>query len=335
MSFGAQMKRLLMLLLLFSAGELLVQAQLPRVGPAEFPHLISQAREGKSASQIQLGLAYQYGIGTQTDLQSAEYWLKSAAGYGDPHAETQLGLLYLQPQFRDSHAGQAMQWFLRAAATQFAPAEHNLGMIYLHGIGTPQNEDQALRWFRKAFKHGSLQSEVYVGTILLKSPDPAKQSEGFAAIQHAADHGNPKAMNVLGYCFYKGEGTSLNLGQARRWYQASADAGDPDGMHNLSVLYYTGRGVPQDKKRAFALNQNACDRGDRKSCATVASSYVLGEGTARNYALAYQFALTAGMDEKFLDYAGAGLSQEVKVQAALEAERWQHDHAFQLSVLPQ
>ena len=335
MSFGAQMKRMLMLLLLFSANELVLQAQLPRVGPAEFPHLVSQAREGKSASQIQLGLAYQYGIGTRTDLQSAEYWLKSAARYGDPHAETQLGLLYLQPQFRESHSPQALEWFLRAAATQFAPAEHNLGMIYLHGLGTPQNNDQALHWFRKAAKHGSLQSEVYVGTILLKSSDPAKQAEGFAAIKRAADHGNPKAMDVLGYCYHKGEGTSPDLEQARRWYQASADAGDPDGMHNLSVLYYTGQGVAQDKKRAFELNQGACDKGDRKSCATVASSYVLGEGAPRNYALAYQFALTAGLDEKFLDYAGAGLAPEVKVKAALEAERWQHDHAFQLSVLPQ
>jgi TPR repeat protein len=329
------MKRLLMLLLLFSASETLVQAQLPRIASAEFPHLMSQARQGKSESQIQLGLAYQYGIGTQPDLQSAEYWLKSAARYGDPHAQTQLGLLYLQPQFRDTHTEQAMQWFLRAAATQFAPAEHNLGMIYLHGLGTPHDDDQALRWFRKAVKHGSAESEVYVGTILLKSSDPARKSEGFAAIQHAAEKGNAKGMNALGYCYHKGSGVTPDLEQARRWYQAAADAGDPDGMHNLSVLYFTGQGVPQDRTRAFELNQKACDRGDRQSCATVASSYVLGEGTSRNYALAYQFALTAGLDKKFLAFAGAGLTQEVKVQAALEAERWQHNHAFQLSVLPQ
>jgi TPR repeat protein len=329
------MIRLLMLLLLFSACQPLVQAQLPRIGPAEFSHLVSRAREGKSESQIQLGVAYQYGIGTQTDLQSAEYWLKSAARYGDPHAQTQLGLLYLQPQFRDAHAEQAMQWFLRAAAIQFAPAEHNLGMIYLHGIGTPQNDEQALHWFRKAARHGSLQSEVYVGTILLKSSDPAKQTEGFAAIQHAADHGNAKAMNVLGYSYHYGNGATLDLGQARKWYQAAADAGDADGMHNLSVLYFTGQGVPKDRTRAFELNQKACDRGDRQSCATVASAYVLGEGIPRNYPLAYQFALTAGLDDKFLAFAGAGLPREVKVQAALEAERWQHEHAFQLSVLPQ
>ena len=335
MSFGAEMKRLLMLLLLFSVPGTLLQAQLPRISPSEFPHLMSQAREGKSDSQVQLGIAYQYGIGTRTDLQSAEYWLKSAARYGDPHAETQLGLLYMQPQFRDNHAEQAMQWFLRAAATQFAPAEHNLGMIYLHGLGTPQNDDQALRWFRKAARHGSIQSEVFLGTTLLKSSDPAKQAEGFAAIKHAADRGNPKAMNALGYCYHKGSGTRPDLEQARKWYQAAADAGDPDGMHNLSVLYFTGQGVQKDRIRAFELNEKACDRGDRQSCATVASSYVLGEGTSRNYALAYQFALTAGLDDKFLAYAGAGLSQEVKVQAALEAERWQHDHAFQLSVLPQ
>jgi len=329
------MKRFLMLLLLFSAGDLLVQAQLPRIGPAEFPHLVSSARQGKSESQIQLGLAYQYGIGTQPDLQTAEYWLKSAARYGDPHAQTQLGLLYLQPQFRQTHAAQAMQWFLRAAASQFAPAEHNLGMIYLHGIGTPQSDDQALRWFRKAARHGSLQSQVYVGSILLKSSDAETRAEGFATLQRTAEQGNGKAMNFLGYCYHKGNGTSPDMEQARRWYQAAADAGDPDGMHNLSVLYFTGQGVQQDRARAFQLNQRACDRGDRGSCATLASAYLLGEGTSRNYALAYQFALTAGLDEKFLTFAGAGLAPEKKVQAALEAERWQHEHAFELSVLPQ
>ena len=80
----------------------------------EVSRLLTKAKSGNTDSQLKLGMAFQYGMGVDADPKSAEYWLKIAAGYGDPEAETQLGLLYLQPEFASSR-DQALRWFMRAA----------------------------------------------------------------------------------------------------------------------------------------------------------------------------------------------------------------------------
>lgn len=327
------MKRYWILILLL--GSMVSAQETFKFSKSEYTTLLGKARQGHLDSQVKLGLAYQYGNGVEVDLQTAEYWLKTAGGFGNPQAATQLGLLYLQPGWRESHADQAMQWFLRAAASNYASAEINLALMYMRGWGTQPNQEEALRWLRKAAQHGSQRAKTYLGIVLVKSPDKTQQEEGFKLIQESAKKKDPEALNALGYCYELGLGTTINLAEAMRWYKRGAAAGNADAMHNVASLYVTGDGVPKDPKQVLHWSMRACDAGDPRSCASVASAYALGEGAEKNSGLAYQYGLIAKLDQRFLDFVKPGLSEEDMKKAASEAERWQSDHVFRLSALPQ
>jgi TPR repeat protein len=270
-------------------------------------------------------------MGVNADPNTAEYWLKTAAGRGEQEAQNQLGLLYLQPEFLASRP-QAMRWFMRAAAGGSARAEHNLGLIYTLGMGVQADREQAIHWFRRAAQHGLGASKANLGVLLVNSPKPADQAEGFGIVLRTADDENPDIENALGYWF--GAGTKVDLPKAVDWYKRAAAKGNALAMYNLATMYRTGTGVKQDFKQAFRLHLEACDSGDQKACVAVSNAYLNGEGTGRNYIAAYRFALMAGADAKTIAVLEQPLAEADRNRAAEEAEQWKQVHAVQLSAAP-
>jgi hypothetical protein len=299
----------------------------------EISKLLSKARNGNTESQLRLGMAYEYGLGVEADAKTAEYWLKTAAGFGDSEAQTQLGLLYLQPQFANSHA-QAVPWFMRASAGGSARAAHNLGLMYTLGLGVPMDREQAIRWYRRAAQHGLSQSRANLGVLLVESENPADQAEGFHILERAAKSGDADAENSLAYCYRYGVGTKPDIVKAVNLYSRSSAHGNLVARKNLGDLYKTGSGVPQNSSEAFRHYEDACNAGEWRACVPVANAYLFGEGIARNEFKAYQFALMGGVVGEPLQVLGKHLSESDKNVAAEEAERWKQTHAVLLSALP-
>jgi len=252
--------------------------------------------------------------------------LKRAAGFGDPSAQTDLGILYLRPDMREAHGAEAMQWFLRAAASGYASAEFNLGVMYLRGWGTHADPAEAVRWFRKAGHHGMQSANAYLGLILVRSSDPAEQSEGFKAIRDAAKHGDSVAMNALGYCYDLGLGTAPNLDDAVKWYKRAVSKNDRGAQHNLAKLYRAGYGVPKDLAEAARLEQKACDAGNPFACSDIANAYLEGQGVAKDTAQALRYGLLGNANQQFLSSASRSLSEDRRKQVTAEAERWKQAH---------
>jgi TPR repeat protein len=329
------MKCRLLSFLFFGCATLAALAQSP--GPlssSDISNLLKKAKEGHTESQVKLGLAFEYGSGVHPDLTSAEYWLKTAAGFGDPDAQTRLGMLYLKPELRPQHAKEAMQWFLRAAASGYAPAEHNLGSMNLRGWGTPANESEALRWFRKAARRGLVPSKVLIGIVLSKSTSEAERLEGFEAARDAAKAKDRLGMVVFGYYHQFGVGTKQSLEEAAKWYQRAADAGEGLGMHNLAAMYRNGSGVPKDLERSVKLSKQACDAGVQRSCVVTAAAFLQGEGVRQNLPEAYRYGLRGELNDRFMVFSGANLSEDIKRRDAAEAERWKQDHLQQIEWAP-
>jgi uncharacterized RDD family membrane protein YckC len=80
-----------------------------------------------------------------------------------------------------------------------------------------------------------------------------------ADLQKAADQGNARAQNDLGWLYENGQGVPKDLGKAADLYQKAADQGDADAQFNLGNLYRDGRGVPQDSEKAIELYRKATD----------------------------------------------------------------------------
>ena len=326
------MKAATWIVFLWAASALAQVSGFRPLSQSEVSKLLTKAKGGNRQSQLRLGMAYEYGLGVQSDPKTAEYWLKTAAGFGDPEAQTQLGLLYLQPEFADSR--QALRWFMRAAAAGSARAEHNIGLMYTLGMGVPVDRNEAIRWYRRAVQHGLAPSRTNLGVLLVESSDKAAQAEGFQGLSNAARNGDSDAENALAYCYQQGKGTTPDLAKAMDLYGRAAAHGNLTAMKNLAAMYQNGLGVPKNPAEAFRWYEEACNAGEWRACGSVANAYLLGNGTTRNQAKAYQFALMAGVEHSYIQELEKQLSEAERNSAADEAERWKQVHAVRLSALP-
>jgi TPR repeat protein len=329
------MVRALWIALLFCAVSATAQVSGFRpLSRPEMSRLLTKAREGNIESQFRLGTAYQYGLGVQADGNSAEFWLKTAAGFGNPEAQTQLGVLYLQPEFASSRE-QAEKWFLRAASGGSVVAEYNLGLMYTFGIAVKANLEQGMSWFRRAGDHGSLPAMANLGYLLTLSPDVSRREEGFRIISAAAHRKSPDAENALGYCYQFGAGTQMDMAEAVKWYKSAAEHGNILAMKNLSEMYRAGKGTNQDLAEAHRWSKLSCEGGNQAACELLVNAYLHGQGVKADYEKAYQFALMAGVEEKKAREIEQQLGPEARSKAAEEAGRWKQAHAIELSALPQ
>lgn len=71
----------------------------------------------------------------------------------------------------------------------------------------------------------------------------APPTDSVAALQLAADKGDPEAQYQLATRYIDGDGVQQDDLTALRWFSRAADQGDAEAQYNLGVMYMTGRGA--------------------------------------------------------------------------------------------
>lgn len=128
------------------------------------------------------------------------------------------------------------------------------------------------------------------GPIRPAAPSSAYAGRSIAELESLASNGDLAAARVLGERYQRGEGVSVDMKQAVRWYEQAAiipprnvpvfipsfgktpptvtqvaagpaTPGDPLALTELGALYAKGEGVPQDPVRAQQLESCAASRG--------------------------------------------------------------------------
>ncbi len=110
--------------------------------------------------------------------------------------------------------------------------------------------------------------------VSLAAPAWAGYENGLAAYQsgdyetalrewrEAAEQGNAKAQNNLGFMYQKGLGVPPIHAEAARWYMKAAEQGESRAQVSLGLLYLDGRGVPQDYAEAARWWLKAAEQGE-------------------------------------------------------------------------
>lgn len=88
-------------------------------------------------------------------------------------------------------------------------------------------------------------------------------TEAVKLFQKAAEQGNVKAQNHLGFCYRKGHGVTRDDVEAIRWYRKAAENGNATAMNNLGVCYENGFGVTKNLTDAKYWYQKAADKGQK------------------------------------------------------------------------
>jgi hypothetical protein len=145
---GVDMKRVLRVvlpLLLFFALPLHAE------GTMDIGKLAKEAAAGDAYAQLNLGAAYDNGIGVEHDIDKALQWYQKAAEQGLAEAQFNLAHLLVTEEIS---AVAAAEWMQKAAEQGMTDAEYLLGVIYAEGIGVEVDAAKAHIWLQKAVAKG-------------------------------------------------------------------------------------------------------------------------------------------------------------------------------------
>lgn len=121
--------------------------------------LQAQAEQGDAWAQLNLGAAYDNGIGTKRDVDKAIIWYRKAAEQG--LAEAQFNLAHILVD-EDISASEAAEWMAKAADQGMVEAQYLMGVIYAEGIGVARDDNEARRWLKIAIDKGSVDAARYM-----------------------------------------------------------------------------------------------------------------------------------------------------------------------------
>ncbi|EGB04779.1 hypothetical protein AURANDRAFT_32031, partial [Aureococcus anophagefferens] len=247
---------------------------------------------GDVDAMVYLGGMYRYGLGVKLDKKKAARLFRMGADRGNATAQNNVAFLL---DSEEKHE-EGFPYYALAADQGFTPGEFNLGCCYGNGRGTEVDVDKARYWFERAAAkghEGAIENLAYLdardGSGVKLDKKKAERlyrmaaDRGDAVAQHriawllhsekkfeeavryfvlAANQGYTSGEFNLGCCYMNGEGTEVDLGKARYWFERAAAKGYQHAMNELADLdARKGLGVKLDMKKAERLYRTAADRG--------------------------------------------------------------------------
>lgn len=124
---------------------------------------------------------------------------------------------------------------------------------------------------------------------ILTSLNEPKEPDHIRLLRQAAEGGEARAQNKLGYLYDTGHELQQNDAEAVRWYRRAAAQNHAMALYNLANHYLSGRGVPQDTEEAIKWYRRAADRNVLPAMNNLGVIYASGRGVRRNEAEAVKW----------------------------------------------
>ncbi|MDR3181596.1 MAG: sel1 repeat family protein [Planctomycetaceae bacterium] len=83
----------------------------------------------------------------------------------------------------------------------------------------------------------------------------------YRLVRYAAEQGLPQAFPVIGKCYSRGIGTSVNAAEALRWFQKYDYSDDSEVLAFFGWCHFDGIGLPKDLQKAFDYIVAAAEKG--------------------------------------------------------------------------
>lgn len=144
---------------------------------------------------------------------------------------------------------------------------------------------RSLLTWKTAFFAWALFYSLYAQADVKTAYRHYKEGSHAQALQLAlpdARKGHPRASELVGYLYMKGEGAPQNHKLAYEYLHKAAKAGLTSAQANLGVLLINGWGTEKNLTLAFHFFELAAQKGDAFSQAQAARMLVIGQGTEKN-----------------------------------------------------
>jgi TPR repeat protein len=126
------------------------------------------AEKGDAWSQLNLGAAYDQGLGVKRDVDQALFWYQKAAEQGLAQAQFNLAHLLVSEEISTVAAA---EWMQKAAEQGMPDAQYLMGVIYAEGIGVEIDDAKAVEWLKKAIAQGQKDAAKYLKDHYRSVPD--------------------------------------------------------------------------------------------------------------------------------------------------------------------
>jgi TPR repeat protein len=215
------------------------------------------ADQGNEMGQMALGRMYQFGEGTEVNIDKAIEFYTKASKKGNPIAQNNLGLLLLEKGL-DADKDKGV-YYLTQAGKINPTSIYDLGYCYEHGITVEKDIEEANRLYRQSADRNCVDAQINLGINLIVGNGVEKNVfEGITWIKKAVDAGNPDAIYVMGHINIFGfNELKKNYSEAYSYLSQIKDHPScinyNDGIGYLATLLYFGLGVPSDREGALEL----------------------------------------------------------------------------------
>ncbi|CAG8729911.1 13032_t:CDS:2 [Gigaspora margarita] len=206
--------------------------------------------EGRSAYDILINFISESGKTKEEVFQ----WLSENDNL--PKYICLLGLFYHWKIGTDENNTNVIELFINAANQGDIMAQYFTGKCYAEGWNTSKNKKKALDWYSKAADNECAAAECLLGEHLYRL---RKYTKAFDFLNRAVEHGNLKALNTLGLCYQKGQGTVSNAAKGFELFKKVAEMGLLASQYELGNCYEYGIGVGIDLNQAKYWFEKATD----------------------------------------------------------------------------
>ena len=196
------------------------------------------AEAGIGAAQTKLGDYYNFGIGpVREDHARAVRHYRRAAEAGDAPAQATLAIMHQLGRGVRKDFDRMVDLLQESADAGYHVAQFRLAETYMNPRSVP----------------GALARRLGL-------PDPVKAAELY---RMAADQGSADAQAALAK-FHDGDGVFDDPATRVKWLRHAAQQGDARALNALGFLYERGEGVAYDPQRAAGLYIEALETGDMR-----------------------------------------------------------------------
>lgn len=155
--------------------------------------------------------------------------------------------------------------------------------LFIFSIGSANSVNSQFEQYKLMAKHGNAKAQNYIGVCYYNGDGVTQDYEKAVEwITKAAKQNDAAAQYNLGYCYYKGKGLSRDYDKAFYWYSKAANQGYASAQFSLGRCYFYGTGVPKDQTKAFYWYSKAAEQGSAEAQTDLGDCYYYGDGTPKD-----------------------------------------------------
>jgi FOG: TPR repeat, SEL1 subfamily len=176
-------------------------------------------------------------------------------------------------------------------------------------------------------KSGVSTIDIKRGVATATKTKTAKEVSYSPKLEKKAMRGNAEAQYILGLCYFKGQGISMDKETGVKFYKDAARKGHAEAQYALGHCYFEGQGVSQSYYEGMHWHHMAAEQGHVQAQFALGFRYLNGEGVSKDLRESVKWfrkASEQGYDlaETFLDVALGNIEMEKIMMDLQKNLRW-------------